>query len=675
VRLVELAGPALPGEARNAGLRVTRGRYISFPGSHVELPRGSLAARLRAHDLGYTMVTGAVINGASTRAGWASYFLDQFLSLPGQPSHPMTRPPSHCSYAHDALLEVGGFPEDLRTGEDTAVNTRLYRLGHRAYRSSEVQLIHTSPCTTTGELVRHHFKRGGGYTRLLLESVRRGEQRVDRALVRRLVVGYLPTRLRAIERNVRTYGGDLRRAYRWARPLVVLGAVGAWAGIWYRLLVDAAGYLAHGRRSRLVGRIRRWRRSLREPLPVLGILLHRRVEPTQRRLEAAVAAAWFGQPARRLRLVGITGTNGKTTTCHLLASILRADGRPVGMHSTLEGHAHGILTTPNPWALHRYLRRLVHEGCQWGVLEVSSHALTLNRVSGIRFEAVAVTNVTRDHLDFHGTIEEYAHAKGLLFRSHPPVGVVNADDPWSAVLKDRPVGRLITFGIDHPADVTVRDVDVSGRSPAFTLVTPAGSAPVRLQQRGAFNVANALTAAAVATGLSVPIDAIVAGLQSTIAVPGRAEWVDAGQGFGVVVDYAHSADSMAQLYDYLRPFTPGRLIAVFGADADRDRGKRPQLGAVVAERCEVVVLTTGDRSPREHPARIAEEVLDGVRGLISVVVELDRPRAIGLALAEAHDGDTVAITGCGPEPYETFDGVVTDDRSVVRDLLAAQASP
>jgi GT2 family glycosyltransferase len=224
VRLVELEGHAFPGRARNAGVAVARGEYVSFPGSNVVLPPGSLAARLRAHEAGHSMVTGSMANGTDTPAGWATYFLDHSHSLPGRPEGPLNGPPARCSYRRDILLEVGGFPEDMRAGEDTVVNHALHQRGYGAYRSQEIRLTHHSRCTTPARLVRHHFQRGLALGQIVGAQRRRGRFRA-------FVVDYLPRRLSQTRRNVDWFGDEeLRRRYRRVYPLVVLGAAAAWAG-------------------------------------------------------------------------------------------------------------------------------------------------------------------------------------------------------------------------------------------------------------------------------------------------------------------------------------------------------------------------------------------------------------------------------------------------------------
>jgi glycosyltransferase involved in cell wall biosynthesis len=241
VQVVELTGRAYPGAARNAGLAVARGEFVSFPGSHVELPPGSLAARLRAHREGHAMVTGTLLNATPTASGWASYFLDHSAGLPGRPSGALDGPPDHCSYMRHHLLQVGGFRPDMRAGEDTLVNRELTRLGYRAYRAADVRLYHRSPCRNPMRLAAHHFTRGRALARIVLEGG---------GSPRRLGPGYVRRRLSRTTANVRRFGADLTPVYRRVLPLVVLGACSAWAGAWYQVLVSLSGRVPRGRARR-----------------------------------------------------------------------------------------------------------------------------------------------------------------------------------------------------------------------------------------------------------------------------------------------------------------------------------------------------------------------------------------------------------------------------------------
>jgi glycosyltransferase involved in cell wall biosynthesis len=256
VAVVELERPALPGQARNAGLAVARGDYVSFPGSHVELPPGSLAARLRAHRRGHPMVTGTTLNGTPTPAGWASYFLDHSSVLPGRRSEVLGVPPSHCSYERELLETVGGFPGHLRAGEDTVVNHLMYAMGARAYRAADVLLVHATPCTTVPRLLRHHFVRGRAHGRILLEHAPT-QGVLHREELGRVGLAYLPRRLGLTATNVRRWAGpELAERYRQVRPLVAAGAAAAWTGLWFELLTPARGKLRmlFGARFEEIGR-------------------------------------------------------------------------------------------------------------------------------------------------------------------------------------------------------------------------------------------------------------------------------------------------------------------------------------------------------------------------------------------------------------------------------------
>ena len=397
--------------------------------------------------------------------------------------------------------------------------------------------------------------------------------------------------------------------------------------------------------------------------------------------KALVANAFFGHPSRRLDTIGVTGTNGKTTTTFMLRSILTMDGRGTGLVGTLGawiGGRHEPLrhTTPDAIELQRLLARMVDENLSAAVMEVSSHALMQRRAHGIAFDAAIFTNLTPDHLDYHGTMEAYAAAKGRLFEelSESAVAVLNADDPASRLYRLSTPARVLTFGLSTQADVTARISRLDGDGTRLLLVAPELGPPIDIHLRliGRHNVMNALGAATAALALGLPASAVATGLESLPAVPGRLEPVCCGQDFRVLVDYAHTPDALEKVLDLLRPLTQGALRVVFGCGGDRDRTKRPVMGRAVAARADALYVTS-DNPRSEDPEAILDEVLAGIplerRG--ATVREVDRREAIRRACAESRPGDVLLIAGKGHETTQTIGARVLpfDDRGVAREVL------
>lgn len=375
---------------------------------------------------------------------------------------------------------------------------------------------------------------------------------------------------------------------------------------------------------------------------------------------ARAACALYGDPATALHTVGVTGTNGKTTTTYLLRSIFEQHGWRTGILGTLDG----ARTTPEAPRLQQALARMRDTGCVAGAIEVSSHALVQHRVDGIRFEVGIFTNLSQEHLDFHETMDAYFSAKATLFTpERARVSVVNSDDPYGRRLLERPLVPTVSFSL---ADV--RDLDVGLDLSTFRL----GGRRVRLRLGGEFNVYNALGAAAAARVLGIEADAIVAGLEAAQPVPGRFEAIRSSDGVIVLVDYAHTPAGLEQVLLAARRTgsTAGRVSVVFGCGGDRDRGKRPAMGAVASRLADLVVLTS-DNPRSEDPIAIIEEVRAGVGDPSRCVVEPDRRRAIAGALRGARAGDVVVVAGKGHETTQQFaDATVRfDDREVVREEL------
>jgi UDP-N-acetylmuramoyl-L-alanyl-D-glutamate--2,6-diaminopimelate ligase len=388
-----------------------------------------------------------------------------------------------------------------------------------------------------------------------------------------------------------------------------------------------------------------------------------------------IAARAFRDPAEAMTMLGVTGTNGKTTTTYLLEAIARRAGVRPGVIGTTGARADGEplpldRTTPEAPDLHRLLARMRDDGVGLVAMEASSHALDQHRVDGVIYDAVAFTNLSQDHLDFHASMERYFAAKSALFTPrHARRGLVNADDPWGRRLLRSPEIPVSTFAVDVDADLRAVDVEVFASGIAFR----ADGLAVRSSLRGAFNVSNCLAAIALGRAVDLPDTAIVEGIADVRDVPGRVEPVDEGQEFLVVVDYAHTPDSILGVLQATRPLATGRLIVVFGCGGDRDHAKRPLMGKAATSTADLTIITS-DNPRSEDPAEIIAAIEPGaVEGGGDYVIEADRRAAIARALGDAAPGDVVVIAGKGHEPIQEIAGrtIEFDDRVVAREELRA----
>lgn len=391
-------------------------------------------------------------------------------------------------------------------------------------------------------------------------------------------------------------------------------------------------------------------------------------------------SSWFyGNPSSEMSVMGITGTNGKTTTTYFIEAGCRAVGLTTGLVGTVETRigsrvVKSVRTTPEAPQLQALLREMRTAGVTHTAMEVSSHALALGRVAGTAFAAAGFTNLSQDHLDFHGDMESYFQAKASLFNSdYTANSLINVDDSYGRRLIEQVETPALTLSTRGAADWFARDVDCTSQGSTATVVDPFGrSYALTLHIPGRYNVDNALMAIAVASATGVDTARFIDGLAGLVGVPGRMERVDAGQDFSVIVDYAHTPDAVESLLAQLRTLTSGRLIGVLGCGGDRDSGKRPLMGKALAAGCDVAILTS-DNPRSEDPMQILAEMERGAKSVdrAYVMVEADRRTAIAQAIDLAKPGDCVVIAGKGHEQGQEINGEVLpfDDRDVVREVL------
>ena len=419
--------------------------------------------------------------------------------------------------------------------------------------------------------------------------------------------------------------------------------------------------------------------SIKNILPK-GLL--KKLLPLWHRLRAELALVIYRHPAKNMNVIAVTGTNGKTTTCAFVGSILKEAGYKYGVSSTAYFEINGEvtandtnMTVTDPFKVQKILSKMRRKKVKWVVLEVTSHAIDQNRVYGIPIKAAVMTNLTQDHLDYHGTMERYAEAKRKLFKDNPEVVVLNRDDDWYEFFNEAEASEhKITYGSSEEADVRISKAALMGDGSKFDLnIDKSNEFKMKTQLIGKFNVYNASAAVAVTYGLHIDKKAIVKGVENLEAVPGRMEIINEGQKYAVIVDYAHTEDALKNVLETVKALTEKRVIIVFGATGDRDKKKRPKMGKIAAELADRLVVT--DEEPySEKPSKIRKDVLKGIekaKASARAKEIADRRDAIAYAFSIAKPGDSVIITGMGHQTYMKLAGgkVPWDDREVAREEL------
>lgn len=405
------------------------------------------------------------------------------------------------------------------------------------------------------------------------------------------------------------------------------------------------------------------------------------VKDTLRAL-AILSDAFYGQPTHKLHLIGVTGTNGKTTTTHIIESILRVHHQKTGLIGTINTKIGDEIfetknTTPESLTLQKYFKHMVDNKVDTAIMEVSSHALDLGRVHGCDFNIAVFTNLTQDHLDYHKTMEEYLHAKSLLFSQlgnrfdskHPKFAVINHDDKAASVFKKSTAATIVTYGIDNESDIMAKDITMTSQYTTFQLVTPIGAVHVKISLIGKFSIYNVLAGAAACVASQVPLEVIKSAIENLHGVPGRFEVVNAGQDYALIVDYAHTPDSLENVLVTIKQLTEGKIIVVVGCGGDRDKSKRPIMASIAAQYADFPIFTS-DNPRSEDPVQILKDMEQGVKGQQYEVI-VDRKEAIAKAISIASDGDCILIAGKGHETYQLIGDAVYDfdDRKIARDLI------
>jgi len=405
-----------------------------------------------------------------------------------------------------------------------------------------------------------------------------------------------------------------------------------------------------------------------------------------------ISDIFYEQPSHKLRVIGVTGTNGKTTTTHLIEKILADKGHLSGLIGTIKTKIGNEVfeaknTTPDSIELQKNFAKMVDVGSDYAIMEVSSHALDLGRVRGVDYNIAVFTNLTQDHLDYHQTMEHYRNAKGLFFsqlgnsyteaQKENKYAILNADDDASEYYKRVTAAQVITYGIDNTADVRGTNISISANGTRFSLNSFMGSIDINLQMIGKFSVYNALAAATVAIVEGVSLEEIKLSLESITGVDGRFEAVNEGQDFTVIVDYAHTPDSLENVLRTVREFSKGRVFCIFGAGGDRDRTKRPIMGAIAMKYSDFAVVTS-DNPRSEDPEKIISDILEGVKRAENntFVTITDRKSAIEYAIANAKEQDVILIAGKGHETYQIIGKEVIhfDDREIARAAIRGKLS-